>query len=128
MITEKIRHPQKTIFEQNEEIVQAMDQNPFDGAATVIRNINLDISVRTVRRRLNAAHIHSHPAANILLKPEHRMQRMQFAREHLDTPQEEWNAVVWMDEKVFSSEENGRYRVWRSNGEHLNPKCSPIRK
>jgi len=25
-----------------------------------------------------------------------------------DTPQEEWNAVVWMDEKVFSSEENGR--------------------
>jgi len=110
MITEKIRHPQKTISEQNEEIVQAMDQNPF-GAATVIRNINLDISVRTVKRCLNAAHIHSHPAANILLKPEHRMQRMQFAREHLDTPQEEWNAVVWMDEKVFSSEENGRYRV-----------------
>jgi len=69
--------------------VQAMDQNPFDGAATVIRNINLDISVRTVRRRLNAAHIHSHPAANILLKPEHRMQRMQFARKHLDTPQGE---------------------------------------
>jgi len=39
-----------------------------------------------------------------------------------DTPQEKWNAVVWMDEKVFSSEENGRYRVWRPNGERLNPK------
>jgi len=106
MITEKIRHPLKTISEQNEEIVQAMDRNPFDGTATVIRNRNLDISVRIVRRRLNAAHIHSHPATNILLKPEHRMKRMQFAREHLDTPEEEWNAVVWMDEKVFSSEEN----------------------
>jgi len=72
--------------------------------------------------RLNTAHIHSHPAANILLKLEHRMQRMQFAREHLDTPQEEWNAVILMDEKVFSSEENGQYCVWRPNGECLNPK------
>jgi len=117
------RRPQKTTPEQNEEIVQAIDQNPFDGTATVMRNINLNISVRTVRRRLNAAHIHSHSAAKkILLKPEHRMQRMQFAREHLDTPQEEWNAIVWMDEKVFSSSEDGRYRVWRPNGERLNPK------
>jgi len=68
------RRPQKTTPEQNEEIVQAMDQNPFDGTATVIRNINLNISVGTVRRRLNAAHVHSHSAGKkILLKPEHRI-------------------------------------------------------
>lgn len=70
--------PQKTTPEQNEEMVQTMDQNPFAGAATVIRNMNLDISVRTVRRRLNAANVHVHTSARkILLKPEHRMQRMQ---------------------------------------------------
>jgi len=40
----------------------------------------------------------------------------------LDRPQEEWNNIVWMDEKVFSSAEDGRYLVWRPDGERLNPK------
>ncbi|XP_072761237.1 uncharacterized protein [Anoplolepis gracilipes] len=76
-----------------------------------------------LRRRLHAANINSRPAARkIELKPAHREQRIQFARQHLNTPQEEWNAVVWMDEKVFSSAEEGRYKVWRPKGQRLNPK------
>jgi len=45
--------------------------------------------VSTVGRRFNAANVHSHPAKNIELKPENRRQRMQFAREHFNMPQEE---------------------------------------
>lgn len=30
--------------------------------------------------------------------------------------------LLWIDEKVFSSSEGGRYRVWCLNGERLNPK------
>jgi len=47
---------------------------------------------------------------------------MQFSREHFNMPQEEWNAIVWIDEKVFSSADNGRHRVWWPNKERLNPK------
>jgi len=67
-------------------------QNPFDRAATVIHNINLNISVRTVRRHLNAAHIHSHPAANILLKPEHQCRGCNL-KESIWI-RLKWNAVV----------------------------------
>ncbi|XP_011687429.1 PREDICTED: uncharacterized protein LOC105449744 [Wasmannia auropunctata] len=95
------RAPQKTTLEDNEEIVRAIDENPFNAAATVLQNRNLNISVNTVGRRLKTANVHSRAAAKkIELNPEHRRQRMQFARDHLNTPQEEWNAVMWMDKKA----------------------------
>lgn len=115
--------PQKTTPEQNQEIVRAVDENPFDAVENILRNRNINICGQTIRRRLRAANVHSKPAAKkIELKPRHREQRMLFARQHLNTPQEEWNAVVWMDEKVFSSAEEGRYRVWRPKGKRLHPK------
>jgi transposase len=117
------RCPEKTTPEQNQDIIRAVDEYPFAPVADVLRNRELNISTQTVRRRLRAAGIHSHsPAKKIELKPQHRMERLRFAREHLNTPQEEWNGVVWMDEKVFSSSEDGRRRVWRPNGSRLNPK------
>lgn len=44
------------------------------------------------------------------------------ARDHLDLPQEEWNAIIWIDEKAFSSTKDEQYRVWRPDGKRLNPK------
>lgn len=60
-----------------------------------------------MRRRLRSVKVRSHPSAKkIAFTENHRKQRMQFAREHLNTPQNEWNAVIWLDEKVFSSAED----------------------
>ncbi|EFN74232.1 Transposable element Tc1 transposase, partial [Camponotus floridanus] len=82
-----------------------------------------NICAQTIRRRLRDAKVHCKPAAKkIELKPRHREQRMLFARQHLNTPQEEWNAIVWMDEKLFSSAKEEPYRVWRPKGQRLNPK------
>ena len=42
------KRPQKTTVEQNEEIVQTIDENPFDAASTVLHNMNVNISAITV--------------------------------------------------------------------------------
>ena len=113
----------KTLPEQDEEIVQFIDANPFVSAAAVLNDNNIPISERTVRRRLNAAKIRSHtPAKKVALTEAHRNQRIEYARQHFNTPQEDWNQIIWLDEKVFSSSEDGRRRVWRPDGQRLNPK------
>lgn len=77
--------PQKTTVEQNEELIRAVDENPFDPVVNVIRNRGLNICAETARRRLRAAGVHYRPAAKkIELKPRHGIQRLQFAKEHLE--------------------------------------------
>lgn len=44
-------------------LVEAIDEHPFEAAVTVLHNRDLNISTRIVRRRLNAANVHSRPAA-----------------------------------------------------------------
>ena len=114
--------PRKSTPEQDEDIIMRVIANPFDSVEAMPNNGNVDISERSMRRRLNAATIRSRPAARkIELKLVHRNRRMEFARRYLNTPQEVWDAVIWMDEKTFSSAEDGRYRVWRLDGQRLNP-------
>lgn len=88
--------PRKTTAQQDQNIVQLVDENPFSAAATVLRNNTFSISVCTVKRRLKSAKVRSHLSAKkIALTQIHRNRRMQFAREHLNTFQDEWNAVIW---------------------------------
>ena len=50
------KRPKKTT-EQDQEIIEAVNEHPFEAAANVLRDRNLNISERTVRRRLNAANV-----------------------------------------------------------------------
>ncbi|EFN72223.1 hypothetical protein EAG_12628, partial [Camponotus floridanus] len=49
------KKPQKTIPEQNQEIIRAVDENPFDSVINILRNKNINICAQTIRRRLRAA-------------------------------------------------------------------------
>uniref|UniRef100_A0A8C4RIQ3 Transposase n=1 Tax=Erpetoichthys calabaricus TaxID=27687 RepID=A0A8C4RIQ3_ERPCA len=51
-----------------------------------------------------------------LLKAVHVQARLKFAREHLDDPEEDWENVIWSDEK------NCTRRVWRRKNAELHPK------
>ncbi|KAK3567512.1 hypothetical protein QTP86_019940, partial [Hemibagrus guttatus] len=51
-----------------------------------------------------------------LLKPVHVRARLKFAREHLDDPEEDWENVIWSDDK------NSTCRVWRRKNAELHPK------
>lgn len=47
---------------------------------------------------------------------------MDFAEEHVDFAPEYWNDVVFLDEKVFSTSEDGRRNVWRPRHKTVDPK------
>ncbi|XP_011707603.1 PREDICTED: uncharacterized protein LOC105462598, partial [Wasmannia auropunctata] len=77
---------------------------------------------RVAQRRLHAAEVKCRKAAKkTLLTPGHRAQRMDFAMNHLDITEEEWQRVIWMDEKTFSTDKDGRYRVWRTDNTRYEP-------
>lgn len=46
---------------QNKEIIRAFDEKLFDPVANVLRKRELNVTAETVRCRLCAAGVHSHP-------------------------------------------------------------------
>jgi hypothetical protein len=54
----------------------------------------------------------------IALTDEHRRQRVEFAQNHLNM---NWDNVIFVDEKVFSSSSHSRKPLWRINGTRYDP-------
>lgn len=95
------RRPKKTTPEQDAQIINVVAENPFKGAEHVIPEIGIDISKATVIRRLKTAGLIScRPTKKCVLNEEHRRERLAFAHQHLNEPQEEWDKWIWSDEKV----------------------------
>lgn len=82
---------------------------------------NVAISSRTVRRRLNEGGLSSRvPAVKPLLTREHRVQRLNFARNHQHWTVNDWKKVLFSDEtRVSLKGPDGRERVWRRTGERF---------
>ena len=80
---------------------------------------NINISERTVRRRLGEANLRSRrPATGPLLSAEHRRNCLTFARDHQYWTHEDWSHVLFTDEPRFCLRgPDGRERVWRRPGE-----------
>ena len=58
-----------------------------------------------------------------LLKPVHVQACLNFANDHLDDPEEEWEKVMWSDEtKIVLFHLNSTRRVWRKKKDKYNPK------
>jgi hypothetical protein len=54
----------------------------------------------------------------IALTDEHHRQRVEFAQNHLNM---NWDNVIFVDEKVFSSSSHSRKPLWRINGTRYDP-------
>jgi transposase len=80
---------------------------------------DVNISERTIRRRLNEANLFCRrPATGPELTREHRVARLQFAREHLHWTENDWGNVLFTDESRYCLRSpDGRERVWRRTGE-----------
>lgn len=116
------RGPRKTWAVEDEAIVAAAVEQPFGSVQEVINTAHVEVSDRTVRRRLNEAGLHCYrPAHKIPLTPAHREQRIAFALENLATSREVWETTIWTDEKVFVSSADRRPHVWRPRDQRLNP-------
>jgi hypothetical protein len=56
------------------------------------------------------------------LSERNRVKRLQWARDHLHWTPQQWRSVLWSDESKFVIRYRASRKVWRLNGERLNPK------
>lgn len=114
--------PRKTSREEDQELIDANRRDPFASASSLGRTLHLPVSARTIRKRLHAAGIHHRrPVSKEALKDAHRDARMAFCLEYMSYPANFWETVVWTDEKVFTSDEDGRVSLWRPDNTRFFP-------
>lgn len=108
--------PRKTTPDQDRDIVNAIQNDPFTNAVAVHEGLEIDVSVETVRRRLReSGHHHRAPAVKQKLEDRHRLGRLRFAQQHIDEDLSYWGRVIFSDEKTFLSSTHGRLHSCRLN-------------
>lgn len=96
------KRPMKTTPEEDQEIIECVEEQPFNSIASTINETGVDVSVNTVRRRLKYVDVTAHrPSKKNPLTLQQRQARVQFAQEHEHWTPEQWSRVIWSDEKVF---------------------------
>ena len=89
----------------------------------IVRELGLEVTPQTVRENLRKAGIKNRVAQRKpTLTKAHRLARLEFAKKHAQKPLSFWHSVLWSDESKIVSVPNPRRRVWRPDGEALNPK------
>lgn len=87
----------------------------------IARGVN--VSERTIRRRMEEVNLKARrPARGPELLRQHRVARLQFARDHANWTHEQWARVLFTDEcRIALRAPDGRERVWRRRGERFLP-------
>ncbi|CAK9829693.1 Transposable element Tcb2 transposase [Anthophora retusa] len=102
----KSGRPKKTSIRQDRQIRRLSIADPRRTAVEIHRSLidtdDLDISVRTVRRRLMSFGLRGrHGVKKPLISKKNRMARLKFAQEHLHWSIEDWSNVLFSDESKF---------------------------
>lgn len=96
-----------------------MVETPLITSVDIVERLQLGCSPRTVRNFLHKNNIHCRrPAKKTEFLPPHAEERLNFAINNL---QRDWSAVIFTDEKVFSTSQQTRKLVWRPNGTTFEP-------
>lgn len=95
-------------------ILNASTTNPFMSAVEIRDELAPRVSVDTIRKRLKEKGMRCRiPARKPFLRPIHIQKRFQFAVNHIGWGVNEWNDVVFSDEKIFRASTRGPLRVYR---------------
>jgi len=118
--------PRATTVQQDAAIVAASEESPMTSAMAVWQQLQLDVTPRTVRRRLHEAGRHHRTPANKELCERNIADRLRFCDQHRDHNGDYWSNVIFLDEKTFRSDCHGALHCWRPDGTryelpHVNP-------
>jgi hypothetical protein len=96
---------------------------PFTPPRGIKRKHDLDISSRTIARRLDEAGLHARLARHVFTPTdEHKRRRLPFANGYSHFTEDHWCKVILADESTFlGAGYHGRAFVRRPDGEALNP-------
>lgn len=105
---------------QERVLIRSSEYNPFKTAVDLKRELDLPVSVQSVRRYLRVNGLLGRIAAQKEhLTEEQRQTRLEFAEHHQHT---HWVGVLFSDEKSFCRGSCGQIRVRRPCKERFNPK------
>ena len=121
--------PRSTTPAQDNQIHNVHLQNRRLRAAQTARTLigpnGRQIHPKTVLNRLREQGLRSRrPYRGLILTPQHRRLRLQWARRHLRWTRVDWATVLFTDESSFNVYENdGRMRVFRVRNERFRDNC-----
>lgn len=106
--------PRLTIADEDDEIRDyVVNGNPFASSVEMRNDMLPNILPWTVRRPLfDINFLNDRSAKKTALTQAHRDERMCYALQYMLEPVEIWNNVICIDEKTFSSSDDGRRLVW----------------
>ena len=117
----KHRNKPNTSTTPNEDIdiVDSSEDDPFKPATTIHQELNLTCAVTTTRKRLKDAGLKSGvPARKEFLTDDHKRRRLNWCQLHFNY---NWDDVIFSDESSVSSNEHGQLWVRRPIGTRHNP-------
>lgn len=111
----------KTSAKIDQRIIREIKKNPRTTIREIKEGLDLDISDRTIRRRLAERDLKSYFAKKRpMISARNKKKRLQFAKDHVNKPLEFWKRVIWSDESKFELfNKKRRTRVWRKSDEGL---------
>ncbi len=108
--------------EQDDEIIRYADHNKFTTPRQIKNELQLGISSRTVDRRLVEVGLFGHVAQHKHKYTSNEIRaRLSFANGYLNWSNEQWDHVIFSDEKIFYGGITTERYVRRPVGEALNP-------
>lgn len=111
--------PRVTTGAMDTAIYLQSQQNPFWSAVDLRDEVVPGISADTVRKRLKERGMRCRiPARKPALKPDHIEARLNFARDHMGWTVQDWERVIFSDEKIFRASSGGPLRIYRPSTSH----------
>lgn len=99
---------------QDDNIVRSAQETPLTTPRIIRSRLELDVSARTIRRRLDEAGLYGRVARmEYPFTDEHIEKRRAFALAHLDWTVDEWNRVIYADEAFICLGASGQVWVQR---------------
>lgn len=98
--------PKKTSIKDDKLLERLCRLDPRKNAVMLRKeireNYNIDLSLSSVKRRLNTAKLYGRrPSKKPLISLKSRLARVEFAKKHLKWTVQDWSKVLWSDESKF---------------------------
>lgn len=119
---ERSGRPRITTAETDESIVDFAEEKKFTTPHDIRMQMELDLSDRTIRRRLDEGGLHGRVArSEPHYRPDDIKRRLSFARGFSWMTEAHWELIIFSDETHFDRFGHGRPWVQRPEGEAFDP-------
>jgi transposase len=121
--SERSGRPRCTPIQTDDEIIDYAEEKVNVVPRDIVRELQLPVCNRTVRRRLDEVDLHGRvQKEEYAYTDETIRRRISFAEGYFNWTEDDWSRVIFSDETHFPLEHHGREYVQRPPGTALDPK------